>query len=72
VLASNNYLRNIATLVLSYGLTIEFTEIMWKAAVKKAFPEKNEYLKFQVYFGRLEVAKYNNMISTPIILYQLY
>jgi len=56
VLASNSYLRNIATLVLSYGLTIEFTEIMWKAAVKKAFPEKNEYLKF--------MGRYSAMVGT--------
>eukprot|EP01036_Dinobryon_divergens_P030261 gene30261-39480_t len=27
-------------MVLSYGLTIEFTEIIWKATVKRAFPTK--------------------------------
>jgi hypothetical protein len=48
VLAANDYLRDIAVLVLSYGLTIEFTEIIWKAAVKKAFPATNDYLKFMV------------------------
>mmetsp|Transcript_7520 Transcript_7520/g.12498 ORF Transcript_7520/g.12498 Transcript_7520/m.12498 type:complete len:562 (-) Transcript_7520:899-2584(-) len=46
VLGSNHYLRNIATMVLSYGLTIEFTEIMWKSAVKRAFPIKTDYLRF--------------------------
>jgi ATP:ADP antiporter, AAA family len=46
VLAGDSYLRNIATMVLAYGLTIEFTELIWKATVKKALPEQNEYLSF--------------------------
>ena len=46
VLSSSRYLRNVATMVVSYGLTMEFTEIMWKAAVKKAFPIKTDYLRF--------------------------
>ena len=35
VLRKDSYLTNIAKLVLSYGLAIEFTEIIWKAIVKK-------------------------------------
>eukprot|EP00599_Poterioochromonas_sp_BG-1_P014996 CAMPEP_0173161750 /NCGR_PEP_ID=MMETSP1105-20130129/18810_1 /TAXON_ID=2985 /ORGANISM="Ochromonas sp., Strain BG-1" /LENGTH=222 /DNA_ID=CAMNT_0014081273 /DNA_START=89 /DNA_END=757 /DNA_ORIENTATION=- len=31
-------------MVLSYGLTIEFTEIIWKAAVKAAFPVKTSFM----------------------------
>jgi AAA family ATP:ADP antiporter len=46
LLRSNSYLLNIAVLVLSYGLLIEFTEIVWKAAVKAALPNKVEYLSF--------------------------
>jgi hypothetical protein len=46
LLLSDPYLRNIATMVLSYGLTMEFTEIIWKSTVKKAFPVKTEYLIF--------------------------
>jgi len=46
VLSADRYLRNIATMVLSYGLTMEFTEIIWKATVKKAFPVKTDYLGF--------------------------
>jgi AAA family ATP:ADP antiporter len=46
VLAKDKYLRNIAIMVISYGLSIEFTEIIWKATVKKAFPGKSEYLAF--------------------------
>lgn len=46
VLAGDPYLRNIATMVLAYGVTMEFTEIMWKSLVKRAFPVKTEYLAF--------------------------
>ena len=46
VLASDKYLRNIATMVLAYGLTMEFTEIIWKSSVKALFPIKSEYLNF--------------------------
>ena len=46
VLASDKYLRNIATMVLAYGLTMEFTEIIWKSSVKSLFPIKSEYLNF--------------------------
>lgn len=46
LLSADRYLRSIATMVVSYGLSIEFTEIIWKAAVKKAFPSKTEYLGF--------------------------
>lgn len=52
-LASNEYLLNVATMVLSYGLTIEFTEIIWKASVKAAFPAKNDYLNFMGRYSTL-------------------
>ena len=46
VLSSDSYLRNIATMVLAYGLTMEFTEIIWKSSVKSLFPVKSDYLNF--------------------------
>ena len=46
VLSADKYLRNIATMVLAYGLTMEFTEIIWKSSVKSLFPVKSEYLNF--------------------------
>jgi ATP/ADP translocase len=46
VLGSDPYLRNIAIMVLAYGVTMELTEIIWKSAVKRAFPVKTEYLAF--------------------------
>lgn len=35
VLLRDKYLRNVAMMVVSYGLTMEFTEIIWKSTVKK-------------------------------------
>ena len=46
VLAADKYLRNIAIMVVCYGLSIEFTEIIWKSTVKRAFPGKTDYLNF--------------------------
>jgi len=53
VLAADKYLRNIATMVLSYGITMEFTEIIWKSSVKKLFPIKSDYLKFNGQYSTL-------------------
>lgn len=53
VLSGDKYLRNIATMVVSYGLTMEFTEIIWKATVKKAYPIKTEYLSFMGRYSTL-------------------
>lgn len=53
ILWKDKYLRNIGVMVLSYGLTIEFTEIMWKSTVKKAFPVKNDYMAFMGRYSSL-------------------
>lgn len=45
-LASSQYLRLIAVLVLGYGLSINFTEIIWKSLVKKRYPDPIDYQRF--------------------------
>jgi ATP:ADP antiporter, AAA family len=50
-LASSEYLRLIASLVLGYGLSINFTEIIWKSLVKKQYPDPLEYQKFMGNFS---------------------
>ncbi|GMI23359.1 hypothetical protein TrRE_jg1169 [Triparma retinervis] len=45
-LASSPYLRLLATLVVGYGLSINFTEIIWKSLVKKQYPSALEYQHF--------------------------
>ncbi|KAJ1629261.1 ADP/ATP carrier protein [Pavlovales sp. CCMP2436] len=46
LLARSEYLGLVCVLVLSYGLSIEFTEIMWKAVIKKYLPAKSDYMRF--------------------------
>jgi AAA family ATP:ADP antiporter len=50
-LASSQYLRLIAMLVLGYGLSINFTEIMWKSLVKKQYPDPLDYQRFMGNFS---------------------
>ena len=50
-LASSQYLRLIAMLVLGYGLSINFTEIMWKSLVKKQYPNPMDYQRFMGNFS---------------------
>lgn len=50
-LASSQYLRLIATLVLGYGLSINFTEVMWKSLVKKQYPNPLDYQRFMGNFS---------------------
>eukprot|EP00548_Thalassiothrix_antarctica_P016455 CAMPEP_0194186886 /NCGR_PEP_ID=MMETSP0154-20130528/48704_1 /TAXON_ID=1049557 /ORGANISM="Thalassiothrix antarctica, Strain L6-D1" /LENGTH=512 /DNA_ID=CAMNT_0038906245 /DNA_START=152 /DNA_END=1687 /DNA_ORIENTATION=+ len=50
-LASSKYLRLVAALVLGYGLSINFTEIMWKSLVKKRYPNPLEYQAFMGNFS---------------------
>ena len=50
-LASSQYLRLIAMLVLGYGLSINFTEIMWKSLVKKQYPDAMDYQRFMGNFS---------------------
>jgi AAA family ATP:ADP antiporter len=50
-LASSQYLRLIAALVLGYGLSINFTEIMWKSLVKKQYPNALDYQRFMGNFS---------------------
>ena len=50
-LVSSPYLRYILTLVLGYGLTINFTEILWKSLVKRKYPNPLDYQRFMGNFS---------------------
>ena len=62
-LASSEYLRLIATLVLGYGLSINFTEIMWKSIVKRQYPDPLDYQRFMGNFSSVVGA------STCIVIF---
>nr|GMD32389.1 plastidic ATP/ADP-transporter [Ipomoea batatas]GMD37295.1 plastidic ATP/ADP-transporter [Ipomoea batatas] len=45
-LASSKYIRNLATLVVAYGISINLVEVTWKSKLKAQFPSPNEYSSF--------------------------
>ncbi len=50
-LMSSAYIRNLATLVISYGLCINIVEVSWKSKLKQAFPNPNDYSAFMGNFS---------------------
>ncbi len=45
-IARSPYLRAIAVMVVAYGLTVNLTEVTWKANLKLAYPETGAYQSF--------------------------
>ncbi|KAG6606778.1 hypothetical protein SDJN03_00120, partial [Cucurbita argyrosperma subsp. sororia] len=45
-LASSRYIRDLATLVVAYGISINLVEVTWKSKLKAQFPSPNEYSSF--------------------------
>jgi AAA family ATP:ADP antiporter len=50
-LLSSPYIRNLAMLVVSYGMCINIVEVSWKAKLKLAFPNPNAYSAFMGNFS---------------------
>jgi len=52
-LASSPYIRNLAILVISYGVSINLVEVTWKSKIKQAFSNPNDYSGFMGDFSTL-------------------
>jgi len=50
-LAKSPYIRNLAALVICYGMSINIVEVSWKAKLKAAFPNPNDYSEFMGAFS---------------------
>ena len=50
-LMNSEYIRNLATLVISYGMCINIVEVTWKSKLKMAFPNPNDYSSFMGNFS---------------------
>lgn len=50
-LLSSPYIRDLAILVISYGMCINIVEVSWKAKLKLAFPNPNDYSVFMGNFS---------------------
>jgi AAA family ATP:ADP antiporter len=50
-LMSSPYIRDLATLVISYGMCINLVEVSWKSKLKAAYPDPNAYSSFMGNFS---------------------
>ncbi|CAM9153908.1 unnamed protein product, partial [Chrysoparadoxa australica] len=53
LLLKSHYLGFMAVMVLSYGLCMEFTEIIWKSIVKLKYPDKSDYMAFMGEYSKI-------------------
>ena len=52
-LANSPYIRDLATLVIGYGMAINIVEVTWKSKLKSAFPDPNSYSMFMGNFSTM-------------------
>lgn len=50
-LAGSPYIRDLAVLVIGYGMAINIVEVTWKSKLKAAFPDPNSYSTFMGNFS---------------------
>lgn len=50
-LMNSTYIKNLATLVISYGMCINIVEVSWKAKLKLLYPDPNAYSSFMGNFS---------------------
>ncbi|GAX83162.1 hypothetical protein CEUSTIGMA_g10588.t1 [Chlamydomonas eustigma] len=50
-LAASPYIRDLATLVVAYGISINLVEVTWKSKIKAQFPNPNDYSAFMGNFS---------------------
>jgi AAA family ATP:ADP antiporter len=50
-LANSRYIRDLATLVIGYGMAINIVEVTWKSKLKAAYPDPNSYSAFMGNFS---------------------
>ncbi|CAI5515429.1 unnamed protein product [Closterium sp. Naga37s-1] len=52
-LLSSRYVRDLATLVVAYGISINLVEVTWKSKIKAQFPNPNDYSSFMGDFSSM-------------------
>ncbi|ONK80712.1 uncharacterized protein A4U43_C01F20910 [Asparagus officinalis] len=69
VLLSSRYVRDLATLVVAYGISINLVEVTWKSKLKAQFPSPNEYSSFMGDFSTATgIATFTMMLLGRVIL----
>lgn len=52
-LAKSPYIKDLAMMVIGYGMAINIVEVTWKSKLKAAFPDPNSYSVFMGNFSSL-------------------
>ncbi|KAF6002099.1 hypothetical protein CCYA_CCYA11G3199 [Cyanidiococcus yangmingshanensis] len=50
-LAASPYIRNLALLVIAYGMSINIVEVSWKSKLREQYPDPNAYSAFMGWFS---------------------
>ena len=66
-LIASPYIRNLATLVVSYGMAINLVEVTWKGKLKQAFPDPTAYSSFMGGFSSA-----TGVVTLAMMLFFLY
>lgn len=70
-LAKSRYVRDLATLVVAYGISINLVEVTWKAKIKAQYPNPNDYSAFMGCAATLRVTasvhRLCRAISMPLL-----
>lgn len=67
-LVSSRYIRDLATLVVAYGISINLVEVTWKSKLKAQFPSPNEYSSFMGDFSTATgIATFTMMLLSQFI-----
>ncbi|ERM97094.1 hypothetical protein AMTRI_Chr05g72590 [Amborella trichopoda] len=68
-LLSSRYVRDLAMLVVAYGISINLVEVTWKSKLKAQFPSPNEYSAFMGDFSTCTgIATFTMMLLSRVIL----
>ncbi|KAK7255289.1 hypothetical protein RIF29_28696 [Crotalaria pallida] len=67
-LVSSRYIRDLATLVVAYGISINLVEVTWKSKLKAQFPSPNAYSSFMGDFSTATgIATFTMMLLSQFI-----
>lgn len=67
-LLSSSYIRDLATLVVAYGISINLVEVTWKSKLKAQFPSPNDYSSFMGDFSSYTgIATFSMMLLSRYI-----
>lgn len=67
-LLTSRYVRDLATLVVAYGISINLVEVTWKSKLKAQYPSPNEYSSFMGDFSSCTgIATFTMMLLSRVI-----